>query len=169
MMPSHSCCSKVRHQKYTARVNSQDGSSHASRISQEATITAGDSEGSEFHVRFAWAAVLEDPSHDPRGKPYFHLTLKKTSDNTVLYSKFFYTGQPGLPWKKYPDGINVSGWQWIDWQDVDLNVTKNVTVGDTLRIELSVADCPYGGHGGYAYLDGFRSQASAIPTIRASP
>jgi len=51
---------------------------------------------------------------------------------------------------------------WIDWQEVDLDVTDNVAVGDNLRIELSVGDCAFGGHGGYAYLDGFRSQASAI-------
>lgn len=41
-------------------------------------------------------------------------------------------------------------------------------MGDTLRIELSAGDCAAGGHGGYAYLDGFRTQSSPTETTTSS-
>ncbi len=153
----------VKYQLHSAMVNSRDSSYHATKISQESTLAESDRDGADgrFHVRFAWAAVLEDPGHPPEAQPYFHITLKKVSDNTVLYSKFFYSNQPDntITWRS--DNTSDYSWKWIDWQEVDLDITDNVAVGDTLRIELSAADCAYGGHGGYAFLDGFRSQASA--------
>jgi hypothetical protein len=151
----------VKYNAHSARVNSRDYEYHATRISQVSTIAASDRDPADnrFHIRFAWAAVLEDPGHEPYAQPYFHITLKKVSDNTVLYSQFFYSGQPGITWQD--NNVSEYGWKWIDWQEVDLDVTDNVAVGDAIRIELSAADCAYGGHGGYAYLDGFRSQASA--------
>jgi len=152
---------KVKYGNHSVRVNSQDGDNHITRIHQESALTTQDLDNGRFHVRFAWAAVLEDPGHDPAGQPYFHITLKKVSDNTILYSKFFYSNQPDntIVWRA--DNTSNSNWKWIDWQDVDLDITDNVALGDVLRIELSVGDCAYGGHGGYAFLDGFRSQASA--------
>ena len=154
--------SPVKYQKHSIRVNSPDGDNHAHRISQESVLGAADRDAADgrFHVRFAWAAVLENPGHNAGGQPYFHLTLKNATDNVVLYSKFFYSNQPGFPWSS--DNTVFGGWLWIDWQEVDLDITDNVAVGNTIRIELSVGDCAFGGHGGYAYLDGFRSQASAI-------
>ena len=35
-------------------------------------------------------------------------------------------------------------------------------VGDTFTLELLASDCPYGGHWGYVYLDGF---GSVIPPV----
>lgn len=151
----------VKYGSHSARGNSQDYNYHATRISQQDSITSADVDpiDGRIHIRFAWAAVLEDPGHPPNAQPYFHISLTKVSDNTVLYSQFFYSNQPGLSWRS--DNIALSGWKWVPWQEVDLDVTDNVVVGDSIRIELSAADCAYGGHGGYAYLDGFRSQRSA--------
>jgi OOP family OmpA-OmpF porin len=162
----------VRFGNHSARVNSQDGNNHATRVSQESTLTEGDRDGGQFHVRFSWAAALEAAGHHSINQPYFHITLTRlgnsvpagprasASSDLVLYSKFFYAEQPGVDWQIDP----TTGWYWIDWQDVDLDVTDNVAVGDVLRIELSAVDCRWGGHGGIAYIDGFRSQASTGST-----
>jgi hypothetical protein len=149
---------EVKYGLHSARVNSRDGSRHATRISQEDVVTAGDRDtDGKFHVRFAWAAVLENPQHDPGGQPYFHITLTDMTDNTVLYSKFNFSAQVNAGWQDVPG--TGSSWQWIDWKEVDLVLPDSV-LGHTLRIELAAGDCAYGGHGGYAFLDGFRSQAS---------
>jgi hypothetical protein len=46
-----------------------------------------------------------------------------------------------------------SGWYYTDWQVQSLDVSK--FSGDTFTLSLLASDCPYGGHAGYVYLDGF--------------
>ena len=153
----------VRYGIYSARVNSQDWDYHASRIWQEDVLKESDREGGKFIIHFAYAAVLENHGGNYR-QPYFHITLKKnpgTEGETLLENIFKYAGQANVGWRT--DNINDptgEGWFWMPWTDVDLDITESVEVGDTIRIELSVSDCSGGAHGGYAYLDGFRSQAS---------
>ncbi|MDD5760955.1 MAG: hypothetical protein PHP88_00390 [bacterium] len=158
----------VRYGTYSARVNSQDDSFHASRIWQEDVLKESDRDSADgkFHIRFSYAAVLENHGGDYE-QPYFHITLKKNPDidgGVLLENIFVYANMPGVSWNTIPPGLEDptwADWFWLPWTDVDLDITDNVVVGDTIRIELSASDCSGGGHGGYAYLDGFRSQASA--------
>ncbi|MHB1025548.1 MAG: hypothetical protein ACYC24_07540 [Desulfobacteria bacterium] len=154
----------LRYGTYSARVNSQDDSYHASRIWQEDVLKESDRDSADrkFHIRFSYAAVLEDHGYDNE-QPYFHITLKKnpgTEGEVLLENIFIYANMPGVEWNTAIGGPWEELWYWLPWTDVDLDITDNVAVGDTIRIELSVSDCSGGGHGGYAYLDGFRSQAS---------
>ncbi len=155
----------VRYGTYSARVNSQDWDYHASRIWQEDVLRESDRDSADgkFHIRFAYAAVLQNHGGNA-AQPYFHITLKKnpgTEGETLLENIFVYANMPGVTWNTIPPASQYPSWYWLPWTDVDLDITDNVAVGDTLRIELSASDCSGGGHGGYAYLDGFRSQASA--------
>jgi len=159
----------VEYGSYSARVNSRDGNNHATRIWQEAALTEADRDPTDnnFYLRFAWAAVLENPGHQPANQPYFHITITNITDNnTVIYNNFNFSNQPNLTWRT--DNIAVGGWLWVPWQEENITLQDNTvtlaSVGDILRIELSVGDCSFGGHGGYAFLDGFRSQASTTQT-----
>ena len=46
-----------------------------------------------------------------------------------------------------------SGWYYSNWltQSIDVSALQ----GDDFILSLLANDCPYGGHAGYAYLDGF--------------
>jgi len=132
----------------------------ATRISQQDVVTGADRDPDNlFHIRFAWAAVLENPGHPQAQQPYVHVTLRNITKGTVLYSRFFYSNQTGVAWRS--DNVSLNGVLWIDWQNEDLTFTDNEVLGDTLRIEASAAGCAQSGHFGHVYLDGFRSQASA--------
>ncbi|MFA6149092.1 MAG: hypothetical protein WC899_12875, partial [bacterium] len=146
--------------------NGQVGNEYrATRIWQQDTVKSSDFESGRAIVRFAWAAVLEDPEHPAAEQPYVHVTLRNVTQGTVLYSKFYYSNQPDITWRT--DNVSSDAQSmfstilWVDWQEEDLDITDNVALGDTLRIEASAAGCAQGGHFGYVYLDGFRSRASA--------
>ncbi|MBI5575987.1 MAG: hypothetical protein HY896_06435 [Deltaproteobacteria bacterium] len=130
----------------------------ATRIYQESALAESDRDpDGNFYLRFSWAAVTES-AHEPAGQSYFHVSFKNVTQGTTLYDRFYYSGQPGITWRT--DNTTNTDWYWLDWQDVDVNISDNVAVGDILRIEASAAGCRYSGHAGHVYLDGFRSQAA---------
>ncbi|MCL5966568.1 MAG: hypothetical protein M1550_05100 [Deltaproteobacteria bacterium] len=145
---------------YSGQGTTFGNSYRATRIYQENPLAESDRDPTDgrFHIRFAWAAVTES-AHEPAGQSYFHVSLKNVTDNTTLYSKFYYSNQPGITWRT--DNTSDYNWYWLDWQEVDLDITDNVAVGDIIRIEASASGCRYGGHAGHVYLDGFRSQRAA--------
>jgi len=68
-----------REGNFTAKVNNESGGAHINIISQRGTITEADRDPvtGKLHVRFTYAAVLEDPDHGPTGQPYFHVLLSE--------------------------------------------------------------------------------------------
>jgi hypothetical protein len=147
----------VAYGTYSARVNNEDYGSHYSTLSQSATWTSS-------NIYFAWAAVLEEPSneHPEDVAPNFTITLKDTTQNLTLYSVSFNVynaSSQGITWLTgLQGGPNDSGstWYYNNWviQDIDLTQTGFVS-GDTLELTVLASDCGWGGHGGYAYVDGF--------------
>lgn len=141
----------VAYGNYAARVNNYDGNYHFSTLSQ--TV----SNWSDPGVYFAWAAVLEEPGnvHPESDAPHFKISLFDNTTNTTLYSKAFNVynaGSTGITWKKgYYDGYNQ--WWYNDWVIASLDASG--VQGHTLTLEVLAADCGWGGHGGYAYVDGF--------------
>lgn len=130
--------------KYAARVNNSDNSEHISSLRQTAVVPSGGNPT----VRFYWAAVLEDPDHDPADQPYVDVTVRNLSKGSDLYKKRYYSNDPSYSgWKSYRSG----SWKAIPWQLVDIPVAAHV--GDSLEIVVEAADCALGGHGGYVYLD----------------
>jgi len=109
----------------------------------------------ESHVFFAWAAVLEG-SHDIIDSDNFSIRLVDETKGTVLYSASYSSASAA--------GTNLfseyNGNYFTDWQVQNLDlVAIGGSLGDTLTLELMAADCPYSGHWGYVYLDGFGSIA----------
>lgn len=137
---------------YSARVNNYDWGYHYSTISQ--TVT----NWTDPNIYFAYAAVLEDPGHAYPG--HMRVTLKDETTNTNLYDVYFdyYTAGTVLgnaQWHHY------GNWGYTDWQVVQLDTSA--VMGDDLTLTLLASDCAYGGHGGYAYLDGFGAVPPTVP------
>jgi hypothetical protein len=133
---------------YAARINNSDPSYHFSTISQTVTNYG------YSNLYFAWAAVLEDPGHPSVAEPFFSLYLKDLTTNTVLYSQAFDSSQNLSIFK-----TGTSDWLYTDWQAVAMSVTQ----GHDLQLILTAADCGYGAHGGYAYLDNIGHNVVTTP------
>lgn len=146
-----------RYGQRTAKVNDENSGYHLNIIRQTDAIRESDRDTSDgrLHVRFSYAAVMQDPGHTPQDQPYFHVSLKNITRGTTLYDSFFYTSQAGVTWN-----VGDSNWRFTSWQDVDI-VIPDVNLGDQLEISALAADCAQGAHGGYVYLDGFGSAAAA--------
>lgn len=106
------------------------------------------------HIFFAWNAVLQ-ASHTLIDSDYFALNLHDDTSNTDLVSRSYSSagsvggGTSGVTWGTYGRWFS-SGWVV---EDIDLQALG--AVGHDFTLSLLASDCPYGGHAGYVYLDGF--------------
>lgn len=106
------------------------------------------------NIFFAWNAVLED-SHGLGDSDYFSLQLIDNTTNTVLVDRSYSSagsigaGTSGVTWTQY-------GWWYSSgWVVENIDLLALGAVGHDFTLALLASDCPYGGHAGYAYLDGF--------------
>ncbi len=128
--------------KYSARVNDDNNNYSVSLISQ--TV----SNYTDTNIYFAWAAVLEE-SHGITDSTNFILKLTNDTLGTTLYEVTYNSANA-------PAGLftrSSTGWYYTDWQVQNLDVSQYA--GDTFTLSLLGSDCPYSGHAGYVYLDGF--------------
>lgn len=132
----------------SVRVNDSINNRSVSTISQSVTNYT------DNNIYFAWNAVLES-SHNLTNSDYFSLTLH---DNTVgddLVSRGYSSagaiggGTQGVTWTQF-------GWWYSSgWVVEQINLAALGRVGNDFTLTLLAADCPYSGHAGYVYLDGF--------------
>lgn len=139
---------------YSARVNDSNPNYSVSVLSQTVNNY------SDSHIYFAWAAVLES-SHGPTDSDIFQINLV---DNTTGKNLFNVTYNSATA----PAGLftqSSSDWYYTQWQVENLDVSANQ--GDSFTLTLLGSDCPYGGHAGYVYLDGFGGVAP--PPVNPTP
>lgn len=130
---------------YACRVNNQDNSYHISSVSQTAVVPNVPNP----QLQFYWAAVLEDPQHDPSIQPYVDIVVTDDTSATVLYQKHYFANDPSYSgWLPFLGG----SWKAIAWQVAFVDVSS--AQGHSITIRVEGADCGAGGHGGYVYLDG---------------
>lgn len=132
------------------RINNWDNSYHVSVATQKALIPSTAS----GTIRFAWAAILEDPAHRIADQPFVEVTVLDTDTNTYLYRKHFFSGDPSYSGWIHMDAAYTPTrvlWNIIPWQQVTVDISS--AVGHNVEIRVIAADCNLGGHGGYAYLD----------------
>ena len=105
-------------------------------------------------IFFAWNAVLE-ASHGTGDSDYFSLTLVDNTTNTTLVSRAYSSagaigaGTTGVTWTQF------GSWFTSGWTVESIDLAALGAVGHNFTLTLLASDCPYGGHAGYVYLDGF--------------
>lgn len=140
---------------YSARINNDVRDSSVSVISQTVKNY------SDSSIYFAWAANLEG-SHGLTDSDNFTIQLTDDTLGKDLYNVSYSSASAaGTSLFSQTD----SGWFYTQWQVENLDVSQYL--GDTLTLTLLAADCPYGGHAGYVYLDGFG--ASLPPSGPTTP
>src|ERR1035438_4072959 len=128
---------------YSARVNDNINNYSVSVISQ--TVTGY----TDPNIYFAWAAVLQG-SHGLTDSDNFTLQLIDDTTSKVLYLVSYSSASAaGTPLFSH----SSSDWYYTAWQVQSLDVSA--MKGDDFTLTLLGSDCPYGGHAGYVYLDGF--------------
>lgn len=145
-----SLLNRVYNGSYAARVNDSYNNNSVSVISQSV------SNYTDPYIYFAWAAVLES-SHGSTDSDNFTLRLTDDTTQTVLYAVSYNSYDNGAIFHPY------GYWFYTDWQVQQLDV--NALQGHDFTLTLLGSDCPYGGHAGYVYLDGF----GAAPPPQTTP
>lgn len=145
---------------YSARLNDNNNNYSVSTLRQSVTGY------SDNNIYFAWNAVLES-SHGLTNSDYFSLTLMDDTKGTVLVDRAYSSagsigaGTGPVTWTAYSGYYYSAGWVT---ENIDLTTAGaggTSIVGDDFTLTMLASDCPYGGHWGYAYLDGF---GAAPPT-----
>jgi hypothetical protein len=136
------------------RINNDDNSFHTSSATQTAIIPSL----ATPTLKFAWAAVLEDPGHDLANQPFVEVQVYDETAKTYILHQHYVSGIPSFGgWARLSNSngtpVSPSGTPWnvIPWQTVNLDVSS--AVGHSVTVRVIASDCGYGGHGGYAYLD----------------
>lgn len=143
----------VKYGSNSVRVNDSNNNYSVSTLSQSVT------DYDQNAIYFAWNAVLES-SHNLTNSDYFSLTLRDDDTGINLISRAYSSkgaiggGAQGVTWTNY------YGWYSSGWVEESIDLTTAGTggtsvVGHDLTLTLLASDCPYGGHAGYVYLDGF--------------
>jgi hypothetical protein len=138
---------------YMARIGDQDGYYHATKLWQEGTLEAEDIAAG--HVYVNWGAALVEPSNDhPEGaQPYFGITVERNGAAVENFEADALAHNSDPSWQLAGDDSMGSNLYYkSDTWNVDISGWE---VGDIIRVELFVSDCGWGGHGAYAFLDGF--------------
>lgn len=134
-----------------AMINDITGYWHATRLSQTDTISAADI-GDTLYVN--WGAMLVDPSHDAYAQPFFSIQVLRNGSLVQSFAaNATNASTPGSGWVVAgSDGYNPL---YYKAEQYTYTLGSGIfNVGDNITIEMFVTDCGWGGHGGYAFLDG---------------
>lgn len=143
---------------YSVRVNDSSNNYSVSTIRQSVTNYT------DPGIFFAWNAVLQ-ASHGLTNSDYFSLTLHDDTVGTDLVSRAYSSagaigsGTTGVTWTPFGNWFS-SGWVV---EQIDLQALG--AVGHDFTLTLLASDCPYGGHAGYVYLDGFGARLPPVGTV----
>lgn len=98
---------------------------------------------------FHYASVIEDAGHGMTDQPYFKVLTKDAAGNRITGAcDSFYAAQSNIPFISSTIGMNIL---YRRWSTVNFNL--GAYIGQYLTIDFINADCSFGGHWGYTYLD----------------
>jgi hypothetical protein len=131
------------------KINDINGSYHATKLSQSDTIGAGDLTETLY---VNWGAMLVDPGHPVVDQPFFSINILQNGTGIGSFSANATDAATlGSGWTLAGSDGYSPLWYKTGQYQYDLST---FSIGDIIDIEMFVADCGWGGHGGYAFLDG---------------
>jgi hypothetical protein len=139
---------------YSYRAEDTGSGGYASALSQKMTNYT------DANIFFAWKAVLENGDHEADESAELLITLTDDTTGTLLISRVYNASADG-------GGVDsrfvASGSLFYtpNWQIEQLGIDSSLS-GHDFTLSLLAADCYFGGHTGYAYIDGF---GAVIPPV----
>lgn len=97
-------------------------------------------------IMLHYAAVLQNPEHDPSAQPRFTMQILDQNDNVIdpTCGAADFVANASLGWN------NCSGILWKDWTTVGINLAPYH--GQDVKLKFTTYDCAMGAHYGYAYF-----------------
>ncbi len=142
---------------YSLLLENRLNGGNASKITRKLNVT-----GANSVYLYKYALVLEDPgsSHPDDAKPFFRVTVSILDDAScnptgeIDCAKYVVFANPSSKEVKgnFVQVSPSSPYYYKKWSTVAIPLATYI--GKTIKIEFVVSDCAYGGHLGYAYLDG---------------
>ncbi len=146
---------------FVARLGSidLDGSMPESGTAERLTYCL-DIDANNQDLYFIYALVLENPddaAHQEINKPFFQYKVFPSNnptnviaeDKTISNDPFLITDNNGIKYK---------GWTCV-------NLDLSTFIGQEVCIEFIASDCSFGGHYGYAYIDGLCSSLEDVTPL----
>lgn len=148
-----------------ALLNDIVGNSHVTQISQTGIIDASDFDvgATSADLYINWAGIMDNPGHYGGADPWFIIDVLRGS--TLAFEERHYSTDPGWTLAgTYPSGSWYGDPVYRASGQVHLS---GLAIGESITVTLTVADCSWGGHGAYAYLDGIGT--SYVPPPPGTP
>jgi hypothetical protein len=136
---------RVYNGNYSVRVNDSVNNYSVSTIKQSVTNYTAN------NIFFEWQAVLQG-SHGTADSDYFSLTLHDDTAGADLVKREYSSASA---YSIFGLAANNSSWYTNGWTVENVDLAALNAVGHDFTLTLLASDCPYGGHAGYVYLDGF--------------
>ena len=132
---------------FSARINDDNNNNSISTIFQQ-VLNYTDPD-----MFFEWAAVLES-SHTSTDSDNFTLRLTDDTTHLTVLQRSYNSADNGSIFNRYSSPF-FGDIFWTPWQIEHIDIAGLGLQGHNFTLELLGSDCPYGGHWGYVYLDGF--------------
>jgi hypothetical protein len=133
---------------YSVRLEDVTYGANAAKIYRDFEVTSG-----APWYKYRYAAILEDPinPHPLTEMPFFQVKMYANGVEIECASYKVIAGPENVGFKQVQ--TRGTGDLWFrDWTDVI--VPLDDYIGQTITVEFIASDCAWGGHVGYAYLDG---------------
>lgn len=115
---------------------------------------------SKPYYKYKYAVVLEDPGgdHPKEAKPFFLVRIYNAANEEITCGRYYVSANSNKD-NEDPvfahEFVEVTPGSAIKYKRWDYNVVPlHDYVNQQVRVEFVVSDCPWGGHLGYAYIDG---------------
>ena len=142
--------------QYSCRINNVEGGAGCSQLQYTLQVSS-----ENCLLTIYYAMVLETPHPNLHYvNPTFQIDVMTHDPNTqqmtneLVEECAFFEQCGDLPSGTLPAGWHngQSGWAYLDWQEVKINLKK--FEGDRVTLRIRVSDCDYGAHAGYGYIAG---------------
>lgn len=126
---------------YSGLINFTSGSNHGTAIEQTFTVTPGN-----VNFVYGFSAFLVDANHAATEEPFFRAEVFGPT-SSLVYQNVIYPGMANSPLVS----CNINSNYYTPWacDTVDLSAY----LGASVTIRFTAADCYYGDHDGYAFID----------------
>ncbi|MFL5751954.1 MAG: T9SS type A sorting domain-containing protein [Bacteroidia bacterium] len=147
---------------YTAKLNRYCANYEASVLEQNFLVTAG-----QTFLNYVYSVVLQDGGHAQGEQPYFAVVILDALGDTIPGTYVYMQAANGTTPGFYPVA-SQQGTAFVDtyykpWTPVSNDLSAYL--GQNVTIRFTAADCIFGGHSGYAYVDAMMSGSSNVPNV----
>jgi hypothetical protein len=142
---------------HIARLNRYCAGSQGAILEQTFSVTAA----AKF-LNYAYLVVLQDGGHMQGEQSYFSAYALDVNGDTIPNSKVYAQANNGFT----PGFSSIPSDQYTfykTWTPVTVDFSSYV--GQDITIRFIAADCIYGGHSGYAYVDAKMDSISNVPNV----